>query len=89
MKITESITQLKAILAAPAVNSTDLNAWLEVNDDEAVVLVIRYLLKEQDQKTRHACAEAVMTSLPNKLSDHLYRDILTAAHTACLNVQAI
>lgn len=83
MDLIESIAQLKAILAAP--RPGELDGWLEVNDDETILLAIRYLLKEQDKKTRHACAEAVL-GCPQYVNGHIVRQ---DAHRVCMNVQAI
>lgn len=84
MKLLDSIPALKTALKG---EPGEIEAWLEVNDELTIKLAILYLVKEQDQKTRRACAEAVATLAATK-GTLLFVE-LTRAHAACMNVQAL
>lgn len=73
----------------------ELDAWLEVNDENEVREAIRFLLKLQDRDTRHACAEAVqelnsvMAYEGSAIQSETARNALDRARSACMNARAV
>ena len=55
---------------------------------ERVRAAVTLALREQDRATRHACAEAVTSSIPDSPSVAVV-DAITRAHQACMNAYGV
>lgn len=60
----------------------------EVSEDD-IKAAIELALKEQDRDTRHACAEAMNLNLIQSNYHMPASEVLTRAHQACMNTQAV
>lgn len=72
----------------------------KLDDPQEVFVEILHLLRIQDQRTRHACAEAVITidscrtsnenAIYNSVGDIVDKAVcVDQAHNACMNVKAV